>query len=250
FIPSTFYHYRRDNAGSSMNSPKGFQYDLQESQYIVDWVMNFFPEDHARIRTVSRAVATICLNSLLRAVFYDNPNTHTIVWDFWKLLKNSYHDGYLVQEDFSIDVWMNLRMFLEDLERFEHYIREKAEAEFRSYFDFLSQMASPKQVVIFGCGKIGMFANFFMGMNGISNITCFCDNDSNKWGSLCLGNEVLSPQEAVAAYPHAYYLIANRANSMDISAQLTSMNISPNNIGIYYLPLNPIISTSRFLNKH
>lgn len=249
YIPSTFYHYRRDNDASSMNSPKGLQYDLQESHYIMDWVIKSFPQDTVRIRTVSRAIAHIFLNSLMRTPFHNNPDLLIIIREFWMLLNNNYQSGYLVQEDFSMDTWMELKMLLEDLKGFEHYISEKAEAQFRSYHDFLSLMASQQELVIFGCGIVGNIVNFFLRINGINNIVCFCDNDNNKWGSLCMGDEILSPQKAVTIYPQAYYLIANRTYSTDILSQLTSLNVSPNNLGVFHFPLNAITCTSRFLNK-
>ncbi|OBR63538.1 hypothetical protein A7K91_06175 [Paenibacillus oryzae] len=250
FIHSAFYHYRRDNAASSMNSPKGLQYDLQECQFIMDWVMNVFPEDYARLRMVSRSIAIICLNSLLRGAYYDNPNMHSVLQHYWNLLSFSYRKGLLLREDFSDEMWMELEMLLENQKYFERYIYEKAETEFKSYYDFLSLMASQNQVVIFGVGKIGKYASFFLNINGISNIVCICDNDNDKWGSLCMGNEICSPQKAVANYPNAYYLIANRANSKDMIKQLMGLNVPSKNIGIYPFPLNLIICTSRLLNNH
>lgn len=246
-VPDAFYHYRRDNAGSSMYSPKGLQYDLQECQYIFNWMADRFPGDMARMRAISCYITVIFLYSIQKSALIDNPDKQTLVENFRKLLRICYDSGYLVQEDFSTENWLDLKMFLENPLLFDSYVKFKAETELKLLCDFLSLMRTKKEIIIYGCGTVGNRACFLLHRNNISNIVSFCDSDSKKWGSKCMGKEILSPQEAVLTYPNAFFLIANRSSYKEIISVLINLNVPRDNIGIYRLSSDLLVCTSKYI---
>ena len=246
-IPEAFYHYRRDNAGSSMYSPKGLQYDLQECQYIYNWMAGRFSGDEARMRAISCHIASIFLETVQESALFANPDRQTLVEKFYKLLIICYDSGYLVQEDFPKENCLELKMFLDNPVQFDSYIKLKAETEFKLYYDFLSLMRSKKEIIIYGCGTVGTRVCFLLHRNDISNIVYFCDSDSNKWGSKCMGKKILSPQEAILSYPNAFFLVANRGSYMEIMRVLINLNVPRDNMGIYRLSSDPLVCTSRFI---
>jgi FlaA1/EpsC-like NDP-sugar epimerase len=108
-------------------------------------------------------------------------------------------------------------------------------------------MRSKKEIIIYGCGTVGTRVCFLLHRNDISNIVYFCDSDSNKWGSKCMGKKILSPQEAILSYPNAFFLVANRGSYMEIMRVLINLNVPRDNMGIYRLSSDPLVCTSRFI---
>ena len=63
-----------------------------------------------------------------------------------------------------------------------------------------------KTVVLFGAGQVGAMVSRLLGPGYA--VSCFVDNDSEKWGSSLAGIPVLSPKEGLACDPDCFCLCA------------------------------------------
>lgn len=62
--------------------------------------------------------------------------------------------------------------------------------------------------MVYGAGGTGKRIVAFLENNGCKkNIKCFCDQNSDIWGSFLEGILVLSPEEAVREYNNAHFLV-------------------------------------------
>ncbi len=250
YLPDLLYFYRRDNGASSMHSPNGLQYDLQESRYILDWVQKRFPGDPARIRAASREIAKNAVHSFKQAI--SNPpdadgKTRTM-HEFRKLLQACDTCGSLMQADFEPDIWLGLRLLLDAPACFYSYLSGAAGQEIRFYRGFLKAMRSRPEIVLFGCGKKGKQLYCLLSGNGIDSVSCFCDNDRSLWGTTFGGRPVISPNKAAADHPHAFFLLTHLAHYREMLHQLLDRHVPAENIDIYRLPLDPMACTSRWLD--
>lgn len=81
-----------------------------------------------------------------------------------------------------------------------------------------------RRLVVFGCGVRGkgLLKLFF---HRESMILCCTDNDKSLWGTELEGYKVVSPDIAVAQYPEALFVIANKLHGNEIAAQLKEMGV-------------------------
>lgn len=104
-----------------------------------------------------------------------------------------------------------------------------------------------KDYILFGCGYYGQAAAVTLGKDNIRN---FVDNDREKWGSMVLGIEVISPQMLLVE-PRDYKCIVALANpaASSVSQQLSDMGIEHTYFDIDKYERRPrLISYSQPLN--
>lgn len=71
------------------------------------------------------------------------------------------------------------------------------------------QLKQEKQIVIYGCGKVGGTVYSFLEANGMSDkVVAFCDKNEALQGKLFREKPVCSIEACVKEYPAATYLIA------------------------------------------
>ena len=79
-----------------------------------------------------------------------------------------------------------------------------------------------KTVVLFGAGQVGAMVSRLLGPGYA--VSCFVDNDSEKWGSSLAGIPVLSPKEGLACDPDCFCLCAlDEERSGQMGAQIREM---------------------------
>lgn len=113
---------------------------------------------------------------------------------------------------------------------------EKINHEKRKYcfLEKVTGLDAYAQVVLFGYGGTGKAA--LEKLKFMEHKICaVTDNDSGLWESKAGKMPVISPSEALSSYPQAYYLIANRNNTMDICRQLKESGILEEKIIIYFM---------------
>ena len=115
-------------------------------------------------------------------------------------------------------------------------LRKSAEEFVASYHDGRINLPKRQQelaadlknfpvTVIFSSGSHGVNLQLMLYENFDIEIVAFADNDRRKCGTECNGVCVLSAEQAVAQYPGAYFLIANKLHGDEIAAQLLQMGV-------------------------
>lgn len=252
FLDRSFYRYRRDNCSSSTYNPHCVRYNLEECKYIRKWMEKQKDMDVKKYSFIARETVMMALEpySTLRGVSEPDRETKEALEEFREIIKKDRKDGLLIQEQMLPKHWLEMRLFTEKPKTFEDYIAISAEAKYAPYRNFIKEMSKKEQIVVFGAGKVSLYALCLMRMNGIDRIQAFCDNDERRWGSRYMGYDVLPPAETFRRYPKAYYLIANRAHSTEIKQQLCMAGVMEKSLSVYRLPLLPMESTNYFMKLY
>ncbi len=252
FLDQSFYRYRRDNCSSSTYNPHCVRFNLEECKYIRKRMEGQKNIEARKRAFIARETVMMALEpySTLRGVSEPDRETQEALDEFREIIKKDRKDGLLIQEEMLPKHWVEMRLFTEKPKAFEDYITVSAEAKYAPYRNFIKEMAKKEQIVVFGAGKVSLYALCLMRMNGIDRIQVFCDNDRRKWGSQYMGLDVLSPDEAVRRYPRAHYLVANRNYSAEMKQQLCMAGIVEESISLYRLPLLPMESTNYFMRLY
>ncbi len=112
---------------------------------------------------------------------------------------------------------------LHQIEMESNYFSEKN----KQLYDFLSlvtEVAMNRFIILFGCGKYGQFILNLL--KPISHkIIYLTDNSKQIWGTTIHEHLVLSPSDAIASNPDAYYIVAVKNHFEEIYNQLQSNNV-------------------------
>lgn len=88
--------------------------------------------------------------------------------------------------------------------------------------------------IIFGCGEVGIKAKQLLEQQG-NEIVAFTDNDSKKWGKVCAGIKIISPDQIIEQ-PFDMFAIGIYKAAETIHKQLVDMGIDEKQI---VTPLKP-----------
>ncbi len=132
--------------------------------------------------------------------------------------------GYSIEAD--------IRLLCSDKEAFLKLLNYRKKS-IQQAQEELGKKALGRNVVVFGAGNWGgrCYLTLYK-LFGI-DITCFCDNDSNKQGKTVLSKTVMSPEKAFEVYPDALFVIANRVWALDCKRQLMEMGLKEDSIDYY-----------------
>ena len=249
FVKELFYKYRRDNASSSTYHPDFVQFNLAECRYIRKRMDEDGITDRARRAFIARETVMMALSPYTTFREHSQPNEDILsaLDEFRQIIIHDREQGLLKQEEMFLQHWIEMRLFTENPEAYEAYIGIKAKTDYDIYGNFVRKMAEKKQIVVFCTGKVAKFALCLLRMNRLENIVAVCDNNREKWGSHFKGHKVMSPEEVIARYPKAHYLVANQRCPEEIIQQLAENGVAEENISVYKLPLQAFGSTNLFM---
>lgn len=100
------------------------------------------------------------------------------------------------------------------------------------FLDKVTRLCTTDKIVFFGCGKRGS-AVLELIRFADNQICCLTDNSKLLWNTIKNNHEILAPEDAVARYPDAVYIVANKLHAQDIVQQLSHMGISKDMIWVY-----------------
>lgn len=242
FLNRSFYRYRRDNAGSSMYNSKCVLYNWSECQYIMKIMKERGWTSKAQMRLLARDMAQTAYGPYINMLQWAVPaeGTKEALAGFRALVKDFIAQELLVPSSVSEDIWLIIKLFVENSDCFEYYARLRAAAIEDVPRYFFKNIAQKEKIVLFGSGIIGTAAYCTIQNVGIETVAAFCDNDSRKWETKYMSLPVLSPEEAVKQYPKAYYIIANRAHQDEIKKQLLTLHVPEEHITVYNLNIDPM----------
>lgn len=237
FVDRSLYRYRRDNTGSSTYNRDCVIYNLSECRAILEAARKRGLADRGAWAFLARETAVVALRPYIELLGWAEPGEGTgeALEGFRSILKEFIGHGLLRQQDVPFDMWMEIRMFVENPGAFEYYARLKAETTASGVRSFLDDISQWKHVVLFGSGYVGRCAYCLMRLNGLGNIVAFADNDQGRWGGSYGGSPIEGPGRLAGEYPDAYYLVANASAQHygEIHRQLRGYGVPDGRIGRY-----------------
>ena len=246
FVKNSYYRYRRDNINSSTYNNKSVLFNLAECRYLLDVFRSRGWESKAQTGFLAREMAVVAIRPYIELLRYGQAaeGTKEALEGFRDILADFLERGVLERMLVPPDVWLEIRMFVEDPVLYDRYAHLKAAVESEAVEEFLEKAAEQRQVVIFGSGYTGSCAYCMLRNNGIENVVAFCDNDREKWKSMHMGCQVMPPKEAAERFAEAFFIIANGAHGDEIQGQLQCLGISENQISRYRLSTYPMECTN------
>ncbi len=120
-----------------------------------------------------------------------------------------------------------------DTEPLREIIRDYKDEENQTVLSLIQNKEKHKnnEIVLFGAGRWGIFYYNMLKKYNIGSIVAFCDN--NKKGTMCMGLEVLSAEDAYKKFPKAIFVITVSQDRMQMKKQLLSLGVKEENIFIY-----------------
>ena len=100
------------------------------------------------------------------------------------------------------------------------------------FLDKVTRLDNAEKIVVFGCGKRGSHVLELIQFMD-SRICCLTDNSSLLWNTWKNSHVILAPEDAIAQYPDAFFIIANELHAQDIVKQLCGMGICKDMICVY-----------------
>lgn len=246
FVDSSYYRYRRDNKNSSTYNSRCVLFNLAECKYLLGIAKNKRGICREQMSFLAREMAIIALRPYVELLQYGQPavDTREALEEFRIILQDFLEQGILEQSSVEPDVWLEIRMFVENPDFYDYYACLKASVAKTAVQNFLKNIAEKQYVVIFGSGYIGSCAYCMIRNNGIKNVVAFCDNAHNKWGSRHMGCPVMSPGDAIERFPDAYFIIANAGHSEEMQEQLFGYGVSRQLLSTYSLSTFPLDCTN------
>lgn len=100
------------------------------------------------------------------------------------------------------------------------------------FLDKVTRLDNAEKIVVFGCGKRGSHVLELIQFMD-NRICCLTDNSSLLWNTWKNSHVILAPEDAIAQYPDAFFIIANELHAQDIVKQLCGMGICKDMICVY-----------------
>lgn len=223
YLPDIVYKYRQDNMGASSYDKRAFGFFVREYDYMQQFLIGLSEEwqeiyyvrmlNHCRRRfQVMGASGEFWQEAL------------TDMEELRHRLESAVQQGILKEENLDENQHMDLNLFLDDL----HTIYEKYAVLYRSKTENIHAMMKAigkQKTVVFGSGRVGRFLHALIEYKSPGTILCYCDNQTDLWGTEIQGIKVLSPQKATEQYSDAVYLITGRKYETQMREQLGKLHI-------------------------
>ena len=94
----------------------------------------------------------------------------------------------------------------------------------------IEEWASGREVIVYGCGKLGRFLHAMLSLKCNAIVMAFADRDEKLWKNSVQGIPVFSPLEITKAFPDAYYLIAVKSDNETIRHYLMERGIKESHV--------------------
>lgn len=235
YVQENAYRYRRDNAGSSVYSPKTLSYVVQEAEFAEEYLSGLKVTDEYARAVIFRRFSSVFFYFYGRLLETGGnaEDRKKLAERFLKAAKKQYavipyhaiaYEG--LEHSLSWNVLME-----EGWEPFDRLQKQFARMDEMVRRKFYEHIASYPRAVIFGAGEIGTSLYALLKNNGYEGVVCFADNDNKKWGSYLMGKEVVAPYELPDLNDgKTVFLIAMVSHVEEVKKQLLSLKISDENM--------------------
>lgn len=232
YSDKVFYHYRRDNQNSSVYNINGYIFLKNEFLFIEKFLERhselngFWKEFYLRLSAM--------VSTRDKIMTFSNVEWKEVVeslGEIGKIFQRGIKQGRIDLLDFGEQRWAEVQMVIKYPEQYYYYSYFKYNELAKSWDVLMKECKQARDVVIFGCGIRTRRLFAMMERNDI-NVSAFCDNDERKWGTLCCGKEIYSPQVVRKWMPDALFLVLPKyGNAM--KKQLLDMGVESKKIKLH-----------------
>ncbi len=248
-VKGTYYHYRRDNAAASTYNPRTVEYNLRESEYIVNMLEGM--QDPELWAALSREIVKFASWPYLELLKWSVPadTTKEAYERFRHMLKKMLDKGYLKKEGMNLFLWFDANLMLEGIDHYMAYAKVWSGINAEKELEIVDAFRNAEDLIIFGAGFMGNAVYVFLKNNGLNNLRMFCDNNKEKQGTKKYKLMISSPEGALKAFPDATFILAVPNKENDLRAQLLELGVKEKKMLSYQLPIDPAFSTNCLAKK-
>lgn len=223
YVKDAYYNYRIGRAESSVYNDGIVRYVYQE----FDWLLNELRLQKTEALYV-RLVESVLYETGDLLKKYDYPEGLSLIKDYYDFFKYeltyALERGYLTSQFIEPEIWTELILYLDDLDRFIFYKKAQGIREKQKCLELEHFSREDEPVVIFGAGVYGK--NVFERLEAVGvSVVAFTDNSEDKWDQPMQGKAILEPCICLERYPCARYVIANKKHWYEIMLQLIESGI-------------------------
>ncbi len=232
YMHAHFYHYRRVRKGGSTWNPRCIENIYHEYKRLLS---------DERIKAGHRGyicgrMAAAFMVELKKALSYSRYRVDAIAcpeavaW-FCDTVRSALEQRILSIEDIAAEQRQDVLLLMAAEDAFVTSFKDKMNAA-ENWKKELRRRAGERQVLIFGAGNYGMALALFLIKNGF-RIAAIADNQPWIGNVSQYGLRIHSAEDAVRKYGEEFFLIANKRNGGQISAQIKRLGIPEERIWIY-----------------
>lgn len=249
-VNEAFYHYRRDNSGSSSYNSKTTEFNLRESKFLLS-VLDEWKVDSSVYAAAAREILQFAVWPYMELCKWMEPapSTKEALEEYHLLCMMFKEKQWIDKSLVDQSLWFGYQLLLESATAFDGYTRVLSRMERDRIRDFFKLIKSKEQVILYGCGKRGNAVSVLLLNNVCDNLVAFCDGDASKYGSQVNGLEVISPEDAIEKYPNAFYVITTAASHEDIKKHLAQLQVEEANMVVYNFLADPLFCTNCMVNE-
>lgn len=225
YVPESYYRYRTDRIGSSVNSTKGLQFAYQEYRILFDnqEIKKGF-ETRIYYMMVNAFIGEIMQIFPRMDKQWEGENKVYYEWFKEKLLEGI-DKGFLNENIVGKYQWKRLNILLHSLEDF------LIKLKYPDNLAFLLKDVKNEKAIIFGAGHRGLFLH--SNLKNLISIDAVCDNNQKLWNTKVEETDILSLADCVKLYKDDFYIISVKRQIDDIRKQLISSGIDERKILLY-----------------
>ena len=225
FVPESYYRYRTDREGSSVNSIKGLQYSYQEYKVLLEnneVIKGFEPRvycmmSHSFIGEITQ------IYSRMDECWKEN-NILYYTW-FRERILEGIEQEFINEELLGSFIWKKLKVILGSLDNFLFTLQYPGNT-----LSIVNKIRSGG-TIIFAAGKRGCY--LFDKLKNDISFDAFCDNNELLWYTKVKGKYILPLEKCINKYPENNYLITIKDYSNLVVKQLIEAGVSEEKIYTY-----------------
>ncbi len=220
YVEDIVYYYQCDREGSSSCKNEVLCFVQEEFRRLFD--QKLIEQNKAiYMRLVNCLLPE--LNKLLPKLQFELDEEFVLKPYRWigDQIRQAMDCGVIGEDDFDAEMWGNLQLALEDIEKYAEYQSEKYHELMLEKQERLAPFCG-KTLIIFGSGVYGRRHLIELEELG-AHIYCVCDNSLTKVGTILEGYEVISPEQAHKEYPEAVFVIPDRPYKTEMMNQLKAI---------------------------
>lgn len=218
FLHDAYYHYRVDNASSSMRSPSVVEKALTEYMMLKERLIQ-----SGKWEEYKEIWLNACLNFCVHCgLELKQTSYYNKAVELSKKIEQEIIEGKFTYSELSPKNKEYVDLILRGDDGLASKIKEETE-KWNYNLEGLKALNKQSKAYIFGAGNLGELVMKYLSLRGLS-IVAFVDNDSKKWGNMLNEKEIISPNN-LKVNDESTVIICNETHGKDILEQLKKMGI-------------------------
>lgn len=244
-----FYRYRRNNDNSSSYNINALQYNLAESQYVLDIFEKWGMRSSKAYKVLAQEIVEYAFGPYVEMLTWKNLKVSSMeaLVGYQKMMTDFLKERLLSKCYLGNENWINVKLLAKDAKLYDDYAHVLSAIQAKEIEDFLDMAKQYPHVIVVGSGIRGKAVAAMLKNNRVKNIS-FLDNAKEKWNTMEMNIPIQSPQNVIDTNENALFVISSLRYYEEMYEQLILNGVKAEQICGYDFSDHPIFCTNRFVN--